>query len=1136
MWHRRLGHPGPEAIRHLVGSSRGVRLLTGGSAISTIDCDACGTSKLHRQVRRAVKEALLREKPADRIAIDFHDYDEGYEGYRYTLLVTDRSSSYTWDFYLTRRTTDVLLTVITDFLTLLSTQYGARVKVIETDNEILKHPRVVSEIESRGIRLEPCAPNTQAQNGGAERIAATIKQRARAMASGAKLPDILWPEATKASTYLYNRTPTASRGWRTPYEVFHKHFWAAEAAPYARPDLSHLRAYGCKAFAMTRQAQLKQNRRQRLAPRAFIGYLVGYSSSNCFRIWNPLRDEVFTTRDVVFNEKQFFNGNLKELAEEFRYMDLQEIQERITQLIDQTNRTTIPQDADEEADEVVEDYEHAELSDIAALERGTPPPEDALYTKARFQLMTPPETPPPPSAFFTALRSTLLDVRGREHSDHPSKTSEDSKTIPPLLRWAPRTSFKAAFLAGSAQPRAQKTYKDKTKRSMDGPADCCTWADHPLSARVGWEASETTTGVGCTRKAAIDEIDLQQGASAVAEQKPESERHPRSTNTYGAQRSPLGDPWRTLPALPTSHDQLAPRNNATKAHPFAREFLEAEQSHLRGHETSRSWREVAKSEARGHQVLGCHWVYTYELDKHGRLAKFKARLVIRGDQQAKDARDTYAATLAGMSFRILMALAARFDMELLQYDAVNAFVHATLDETVFMQLPPGYRRPGVILRLQKALCGLRRSPILWQRHLEAGLRALGFSRVAGENCCWQRGQVTFFFYVDDCVLAFPREHSADAQEAINALQKRYHLEGGKDLQWFLGIEVIRDRSTRKLWLSQAVFAEKVRKLITPRADNAEAPEERAYTPMTKTELFPYDGEAAPWEINHYQKRVGTILYAAVMTRPDIAFAASRLARFNHNPGPTHHKAVERVLRYLYNTRYLCLEYGATPGSDDDTLEVASDASFADNTLDRKSSQAFAMKLFGGIVAWKANKQTTVTTSTTEAELLSLSQAAREALFASRLIGALQVQLPTESMPEAQFATPTRTQPTIQIQCDNQQTVRLVNAELVQLQTRLRHVDIHNHWLRQEIAEHRVSVAYTPSAQLMADGLTKALALPQFKIFCQQLRLSDQRALLKRNRECKLVEEDERQVAEAMKNDVWDMEARDLPDTDNMAKT
>lgn len=224
MWHRRLGHPGPEAIRHLVGSSRGVRLLTGGSAISTIDYDVCGTSKLHRQVRRAVKEALLREKPADRIAIDFHDYDKGYKGYRYTLLVTDQSSSYTWDFYLTRRTTDVLLTVITNFLTLLSTQYRAQVKVIETDNEILKHPGVVSEIESRGIRLKPYAPNTQAQNGGAERIAATIKQRAQAMASGAKLPDILWPEATKASTYLYNRTPTASRCWRTPYEVFHKHF------------------------------------------------------------------------------------------------------------------------------------------------------------------------------------------------------------------------------------------------------------------------------------------------------------------------------------------------------------------------------------------------------------------------------------------------------------------------------------------------------------------------------------------------------------------------------------------------------------------------------------------------------------------------------------------------------------------------------------------------------------------------------------------------------------------------------------------------------------------------------------------------------------------------------------------------
>jgi hypothetical protein len=65
--------------------------------------------------------------------------------------------------------------------------------------------------------------------------------------------------------------------------------------------------------------------------------------------------------------------------------------------------------------------------------------------------------------------------------------------------------------------------------------------------------------------------------------------------------------------------------------------------------------------------------------------------------------------------------------------------------------------------------------------------------------------------------------------------------------------------------------------------------------------------------------------------------------------------------------------------------VASDASFADNNTDRKSSQAFAMKLFGGLIGWRANKQNTITTSITEAELLALAQAAKESIYVSKLL-------------------------------------------------------------------------------------------------------------------------------------------------------
>ena len=145
--------------------------------------------------------------------------------------------------------------------------------------------------------------------------------------------------------------------------------------------------------------------------------------------------------------------------------------------------------------------------------------------------------------------------------------------------------------------------------------------------------------------------------------------------------------------------------------------------------------------------------------------------------------------------------------------------------------------------------------------------------------------------------------------------------------------------------------------------------------------------------------------------------------------PSIKDAADRVLLYLYDTRHLALRFG-----DADDFMVASDASFADNTIDRKSSRAFVMRLFGRLIEWRANKQDTVTTSTTEAELLALAQAAKGTLFVSQLLKELSVELDDK---------------TITIECDNGQTIKLVTTEIAMLKTKPRHVDIHNHWPRQE---------------------------------------------------------------------------------------
>jgi hypothetical protein len=538
-------------------------------------------------------------------------------------------------------------------------------------------------------------------------------------------------------------------------------------------------------------------------------------------------------------------------------------------------------------------------------------------------------------------------------------------------------------------------------------------------------------------------------------------------------RKPQAIHRRELPPPPTKHSDL-------EEHFMGNLFKQAELDHLKSHEIMNSWLEINSRDPRtkGHKVLDCKWVYVYKFDKHGRFQKTKARLVVRGDQQAKSlTENTYAATLAGRSFRTLIAIAARFDLELIQYDAVNAFVNAGLEEDVFMKMPPGHRRTGTILKLNKALYGLRKSPLLWQKELTGTIRQLGFQPVPHEPCCFMKNGIIMFFYVDDIVFSYRKHQEDTVRGLVGQLQQRYTLTGGEPLQWFLGIEILRDREEKLIWLSQSSYIDKIANL----AETVQS----SSTPMSREELLPNEDIASYKRITKYQRKIGSLLYAAVITRPDVAFAVSRLSRFITNPGPKHHEGADRVLHYLKSTRSLALQYGR-----DDHFRVASDASFADNSIDRKSSQAYAMKLFGGVIGWRASKQETVTTSTTEAELLALSQAAKEALFVSRLIKELKIKLDDNH---------------IRIECDNTQTIRLVTEEIAVLQTKLRHVDIHNHWLRQEVQNGMISVEYTESARMMADGLTKALQNNDFSRFVEHMNLRDIRHLLAKKRELDLQE-------------------------------
>ncbi|KAF7173426.1 hypothetical protein CNMCM6106_007498 [Aspergillus hiratsukae] len=1011
-WHLRLGHPGPQALEHLVNASKGVRI----KGLKTVQCEACGTSKAKRRIRREPRE--IEEEPGIQLALDFHDYDTGYGGYKCQLLITDRWSGFMWDYYLTDHKSETILAVLKHLFGTLERQYQIRPRKIECDNEIFMKRKIVLQwLESQHVKIEPSPPHVKELDGAAERSGGVIKDKARSMRHAAKLPAALWPEISRAAVYLHNRTPRYNFNWKSPYDRFHTFLGQKEGVvkPDRKPQQAHLKVYGCKAFALTTEYLKKEKRLQRFNPKAWIGYLVGYDSTNVYRIWNPIQNTVIRARDVIFNEDELFDGNLDRMKDDCLHIDLGDLAQVLTSLHTpeavMSVRTEVNASSSLNSDDIFVGNLGALDEEIHELENES---DDQVHgdqnlTQSIEEAMKLMEQDPPES------HSNEDDVMKTQALEYPTPSQ-----TPPAALLAASIQGPEEGLEDSEPIEVSKSFKSYI------PSRNAVW-------KAAFTAGRMSQQVTRLHGKALDRTQLQRLLRK---------------NMKAVHR-------RDLPPPPTKHEDI-------KTHPLGWLFEQAEKEHLQSHVPMNSWTTVNRSEAKGDQVLDCMWVYVYKFDKHGRLMKCKARLVVRGDQQTKEkAEDTYAATLAARSFRTFMAIAARFDLELKQYDAVNAFVHAPLNKKVFMRMPRGYQQRGRILRLNKAVYGLRQSPVLWQRLFTTTLINIGFKPIPHEPCCMTYDGILIFFYVDDIVLAYRKSQHSTAKSLIKQLKAQYNISGGEDLQWFLGIAIYRDRKQRKAWLSQASYIDKISRL----ADTTQPGE----TPMIKAELL-HKERASGQTVRKYQRKIGSLLYAAVTTRIDIAFAVSRLARFLTNPGPEHHDAADRVLHYLYQHRGLALQLG---GADD--FLVATDASFADNTLDRKSSQAYVMVLFGGVIGWRANKQNTVTTSTTEAELLSLSQGAKEGQYIKRLLDELSVKLDEQR---------------IRIHCDNRQTIRLVTDEIARLQTKLRHVDIHNHWLRQEVRDRRITVEHVSTKKMIANGLTKALSRTEFNEFLTQVNLVD----------------------------------------------
>lgn len=305
IWHRRLGHM-------YYGSMAKLPKVVDGIAISGSQpnerCPPCEFSKAKSQIsRRPTKRAT---RPGERVHFDLVDNMIAYNGRRYSCHFLDDATRMHVAYTLNSRSQDDVMKAILAFAKLMERQWGCKVAIFKMDGERALGKNVYTFCKMEGIAWTESLPYMPEQNGPAERVGKAIAERARTLIVDGKIPKSLWPEAFNAAVHILNRTPTrilkegGGHEWIIPIQ----RMYALTTGEHMRPNLANLRLYGCRAYVKLSEKE-QGSKRDKMAPRATVGYLVGFVASNIWRIWLPEKQEVISARDVKFDETKQYEPN-----------------------------------------------------------------------------------------------------------------------------------------------------------------------------------------------------------------------------------------------------------------------------------------------------------------------------------------------------------------------------------------------------------------------------------------------------------------------------------------------------------------------------------------------------------------------------------------------------------------------------------------------------------------------------------------------------------------------------------------------------------------------------------------------------------------------------------------------------------
>jgi hypothetical protein len=462
-----------------------------------------------------------------------------------------------------------------------------------------------------------------------------------------------------------------------------------------------------------------------------------------------------------------------------------------------------------------------------------------------------------------------------------------------------------------------------------------------------------------------------------------------------------------------------------------------------------------------------------KLDSNGNLVKWKARLVAGGHLQPHDESVIRASpTVHHNSFMLTSLIAADPSRNVASVDVTGAYLLVDMTSDVYMtlqrsladimiSLDPTYSdflqsNGSVIVKLDKALYGCVESARLWFNEVCSHLKSLQFSQSEVDSCVFYKtedGHTTIVIvYVDDFLISAKQvNHLNSLIDNLNSKFESINATHGPVLE-YLGMNLdfsIKNQVTIKM-------TDKIRTILdTYSIDNSVV--SPATDQLFRTRELPL---LSPTLQESTRSTVAKLLYIATHVRPDILlpvnFLCSRSEKFDEDD----HAKLIRILKYLQGTQDLGMTLKHEPSNSVD-IEVFADASFAVHPTDRKSHSGLCVKIGSSTVLCKSGKQSLVTTSSTEAELVACADAIPYVEGVRKLL--LELNFPVGS--------------TV-IHQDNLSTIKLINNKKPLSQKTL-HIDNKYFFLREKNQLGAIKIVYTSTTKMLADLFTKPINGKQF---------------------------------------------------------